>query len=215
MKPDKKQVPQLIVLGLLVLGCVGYVSFQVMTPSAAPDPKQAEAKSEQTKVVVTTASVASAVPDNTAYRVFPGLSTVPSRRDPFIPQALPGAIDLNAPTPGVKQVRPVNTQPMPFGKLPKIDIKPLNPFGGSGASTGLPHPPAAVEQEPKFTLTGVVRGTENVAIIYGGDGGRYVVRQGQMIEGRFKVLMVLSDAVVLSDKGRRIYVRLGGEQNAS
>ena len=34
MKLDKKQIPQLVALGLLVLACVGYVSFTLVKPSA-------------------------------------------------------------------------------------------------------------------------------------------------------------------------------------
>ena len=35
MKLDKKQIPQLVVLGLLLLICIGYVSFKFMKPPAA------------------------------------------------------------------------------------------------------------------------------------------------------------------------------------
>jgi hypothetical protein len=105
---------------------------------------------------------------------------------------------------------------MSFAKLPKIDIKPLNPFGGMSSPTGMSRPTVTAPPEPKFVLTGVVRGggSQNVAILKAGEG-RYVVRQGQTIDGRYRVIVVMSDAVVLLDGTRRIYVRLGGEPNAS
>lgn len=214
MKTDKKQLPQLIILGVLVVACIGFVSFQFMggkpvenaaKPSGGSDTQTTDTASPKTSVVVTEDVVASGV--------FPELATVPSRRDPFVEQPLPGQ-KAN------EMVVAVNTTPKPrnltspsFGPLPKIGVPPLNPFGaGQGSAAQLP---SEAPQEIKFSLTGVVRGDQNVAILRTSDGGRYVVRQNESVNGRYKVLMVTDDAVVLSDGGRRIYVKLGGEQNAS
>lgn len=212
MKQDNKQVPQLIVLGLLVLACIGYVSFKVMSPSDSQKMKPAAAKSAQQNAAGETEAAASVVQEHPSE--FPNLTAVPSRRDPFIPQRMPGAIEDPAETKQASKPQPVGVNPMPYKKLPRLEIKPINPFGGSRLSSDVPRPPENPDAQPKFVLTGVVRGDENVAILRAGDG-RYVVKQGQVIEGRYRVLLVMSDAVVLSDKGRRIFVRLGGEQNAS
>jgi len=215
MKQDNKQIPQLIVLGVLVLACVSYVSFKVMRPGPARPTEAPAATTTESSPVSQPEAAVVVMPDAGAFSVFPDLARVLDRRDPFAPQPLPGAKQNTSVSVQTPRPRPLNTQPMPFGKLPKIDVKPFNPFGGSGNTAVLPNPPTDTPQEPKFTLTGVVRGTENVAILRSGEGGRYVVRQGQTIEGRYRVIMVMGDAVVLSDRGRRIYVRLGGEQNAS
>src|SRR5690554_1739737 len=42
MKPDNKQLPQLIVLGVLLLACIGYIGMKVV-PKPAPAPAQSEA----------------------------------------------------------------------------------------------------------------------------------------------------------------------------
>jgi hypothetical protein len=215
MKPDSKQVPQLVILGVLVLMCVGYVSFRVMGPGPTKHPKKPDSPPAESTAARPSDAMASVTQETGANSVFPDLARVPNRRDPFTPLALPGAIEEDSTRRANLKPRPTNLRSMGLGKLPRIDVKPINPFGGSGSPVSVPHPPADTAQQPKFTLTGVVRGTENVAILRVGDGGRYVVKQGQMIEGHYKVILVMSDAVVLSENGRRIYVRLGGEQNAS
>ncbi len=213
MKTDKKQLPQLIALGVLVVGCVCFVSFQfflnkpaenAVKPQSAPEASQASEPSADTTTAVTEDAVASGV--------FPELAVSPPRRDPFAEQPLPGQ-RIEGPVQVVRvPENPVNLTPPSFGPLPKIGVTPLNPFG-SGQSLG--GQTAEAPQETKFSLTGVVRGDQNVAILRTSDGGRYIVKQNESVNGRYKVLMVTDDAVVLSDGGRRIYVKLGGEQNAS
>lgn len=217
MKPDKKQIPQLIVLGLLVLVCIGYVSFQVMKPGDVKPTRKTDSATVQSAAAEPEAK-ALITPDTGAISVFPDLSRSLSRRDPFVPQRLPGEMppdDTGASRVRNTRPRPTNMRLTPFaGKLPRFDIKPIDPFDSAGGSS-LPKPPTRASEPPKFVLTGVIRGAENVAILRVGTEGRYVVKQGQTIEGRYTVLLVMSDAVVLNDRGRRIFVRLGGEQNAS
>ena len=64
-------------------------------------------------------------------------------------------------------------------------------------------------------ITGVIRGAQNVAIIRSGDKGHYIVKQGQLIDGRYRVLSVTNDGAVLAYKDRRIHLKLGGAKNAS
>jgi hypothetical protein len=203
MKLDKKQIPQLIVLGVLVIVCIGYVSFSVFSPKqAAPRPPAEKAASTAASEAETSASQESAVlPPGE----FPEMMGATVRRDPFTPQIAATAEQLAA-TP----------KPARHGaglKNLSGGVPPINPFKGpSGAMPGmLPVP----EKEPEFVLTGIIRGAENVAIIRVGDTGRHIVREGQLIDGRYRVMRVTDDGAVLVYKNRRIDVRLGGAKNAN
>lgn len=223
MSLEKKQVPQLIVLGVLVVGCVGVVSFQLSAGKrAAPKAKptaiakaqvdkaagESTAKNEESDAT----KMAMAIPD-----VFPNLGTAPARRDPFKPAALSGGIlpePPSRPRPAASQQPRTTVNPTSSGALP------VNPFRNMGQGSGtsvIPAPTnvAPVEPDPQFTLTGVIRGEQDVAIIRSGQNGRYVVRQGQLIEGRYKVLSISDTGAVLAYKNRRIHVKLGGVKNAS
>ena len=202
MKPDNKQLPRLIVLGVLVLLCVGYVSFKVLSPST-PAPRAPKPAKEAA------ASTASVVPDTSAAQLFAGLGATPARRDPFMPQALPPAEseDTEPANPPTK-IRPVSIVRPNLGKLPKINIGPFNPFGQSSRTL-----PAITVAEPTYTLTGVVRGDQNVVIVRSGDNARHIVKQGQLIDGRYRVLAVTDEGAVLANGNRRIYMKLGGVKN--
>jgi hypothetical protein len=67
--------------------------------------------------------------------------------------------------------------------------------------------------EPTYTLTGVVRGEENVVIVHSSDNTRHIVKQGQLIDGRYRVLSVTEDGAVLANGNRRMYMKLGGVKN--
>ena len=95
---------------------------------------------------------------------------------------------------------------------PRIEANPFNPFSAKSVSTTKIE---VQDETPDFALTGVIRGEKNVAIIRSGEGGRYIVRQGQLIGGRYKVESVSDDGATLVYKNRRIYVKLGGVKNAS
>jgi len=229
MQPDKKQNVQLVVLGVLVVAFVGFLSFNFLAPKKSVPKTQPAAKAIATdQHRADEASEGSAddaaeiTPDSAVAGVFPDLLRIPARRDPFLPQKLPSTEPENRENRAPRLRPQLQTRPLvanPFANVPRISVPPVNPFGAANRNSGTL--PAATEQrddQPVFVLTGVVRGVENVAIIRTGekgDEGRYVVKQGQLIEGRYRVLYVTPEAVVLADKNRRIYVRLGGAKNAS
>jgi len=205
MKPDNKHLPQLIVLGSLVLVCVGYVSFKVLSPSTPAPQAGASAKEAGP-------STASVVPDTSAAQVLSGLGAPPARRDPFMPQALPVAESEETHAAQVmSKTRPVSIFPTGTGKLPKLN--PFNPFGQGSSRASVTTLPIKTEPEPSYTLTGVVRGEENVVIVRSGDNTRHIVRQGQLIDGRYRVLLVTEDGAVLANGNRRMYMKLGGVKN--
>ena len=225
MKLDKKQIPQLIVLGILVIICIGYISFTVLKPKAVPPAPAQQAK----KSAVDTNGEAAGNLRIVSTNIFPGLNTPEARRDPFAVQKLPGA-----------ELEETNFQPVMHStstskptQIVKIreqsgNVPPLIPITGNLASaqsnTTVPSQPGTQvgltaipveEQDPQFIITGVIRGERNIAIIRVGNTERHVVKQGQIIDGRYKVLSVTEDGAVLACKNRRIYLKLGGDRNAS
>jgi len=227
MKPDKKQVPQLIVLGLLTVAFIGFLSFNFLAPKTekkletttasvtSPNNKQDDKADADTQATATVA------PESQVLGVFPDLAAIPARRDPFAPQKLGEPVSEVASTAIRRNAAPKPTSfirpSQGLGRVPSLSIPPMNPYNiGSDNSGRLPRVSvAAAEQDPQFTLTGVIRGDGNVVILRTSDNGRYVLKQGQLIDGRYRVLYVTSDSVVLAYKNRRIHVRLGGAKNAS
>lgn len=204
MKLDKKQIPQLTILGLLVIGCMGYVSFTLAKPAETAKPA---VESKAAAVAEVTAE-----PRLAQLGIFPALAAPVARRDPFVVQSLGAAEVTNAPN--TQQTVPMAALPkLGFGKIP-----PLLPFGNSGVGPGavprLTIVPT-VEPDPAFALTGVIRGDHNVAIIRVGASERHIVAEGQTIDGRYRVLSVTEDGAVLANKDRRIHLRLGGVRNAN
>lgn len=221
MKLDKKQLPQLAVLGLLVVACVGVVAFQFAGPrrSAPPAPivndrSRAPDRASEEAAGPRSARVASADLGAVPASVFPSLMSTPARRDPFRPSTLPGAVEISTRPPAGRQ----NGRATTAGGLAKNPL-PFNPFRDISQGSG----PAALTQgqvaqvlpepDPEFTLTGVIRGHSNVAIIRTGEGGRHIVKQGQFIDGRYRVVSVTENGAVLAHNNRRIYVKLGGVKN--
>lgn len=215
MKLDKKQIPQLIVLGLLVMVCIGYVSFTVTKPAPAQKAAQ-KIKAGSEEKLITSESFSGSIPSE----VFPNVTSTLPRRDPFATQALsPDAaiqtsqkITINPvqPKPN-KTFRPIENS----GNVPGINVNAINPFIQPNVQVAVQPEAHQPPPEPQFVLTGIIRGSQNVAIIKSDSGGRHVVREGQLIDGRYKVQSVSDDGVVLVNQNRRIFVKLGGVKNAS
>lgn len=210
MKPDKKQIPQLVVLGLLVVTCIGYVSFTVFKKPATEPAPEPTAVSQASRASAMIRMAPQAIP---ATSTFPDLSAPIPRRDPFTIQSL----DIE---PGPELAQPSNIKPIAATscsiKIPSIKVPPLVPMGSfsTGPAPSLSVVPAENE-DPSFVLTGVIRGIHNVAVIRVGNSERYVVTQGQTIRGRYRVLYIFHDAVVLDCIDHRIHLKLGGVPNAS
>lgn len=209
MKPDKKQLPQLIALGALLLICIGYIGFKVAAPKAPPPPPPPakEKPADKTaEVEETDASMAVKLP-------------AVEKRDPFSPvmvASLPGApassyvpprrlsqmqdMIPRRPVPRITTPLHIEPMPMPVPAMPQTTL----------ASVPAPVPAPA---DPAFVVTGVIRGESNVAIIRVGDE-RHIVRQNQLINGTYKVVSVTDNGVVLAASDHRISLKLGGEKNA-
>lgn len=218
MKPDKQQVPQLIVLGVLVLFCIGYVSFKVLSPSSQKPPAPVNKAIHKADSSSTSSESKDAEASNIPIGTFPDLTVAQPRRDPFAPVISGGTNNVELPKP-VAEPRPtpapVRVVSNPTQRIPRIEANPFNPFSRTTSKPIQTEQIQVQEQDPEFTLTGVIRGERNVAIIRSGESGRYVVKQGQLIDGRYKVESVSDDGATLVYKGRRIHVKLGGVKNAS
>jgi len=212
MKLDKKQIPQLVVLGLLLLICIGYVSFKFMKPPAAGPAPAAKQSAKANTAGNALVQVQAEPVLSTA--TFPDLGAPIPRRDPFTVQNLEG---VGAPKPN----KPANSKANPVAqravRAASGRVPPLIPMGSFANVSAVQSTavPSTANPDPLFVLTGVVRGRENVAIIRVGNSERYVVKQGQLIGGRYRVLSVSPDGVVLACKNRRIHLKLGGVPNAS
>lgn len=221
MKLDKKQLPQLAVLGLLVVACVGVVAFQFVghRRSAPPAPavsdrSRAPDRAAEEPVGPKSARVASVDLGAVPASVFPNLMSTPTRRDPFRPSALPGAVEVRTrPPAGWQNSRATIPGGLAQNPLPFNPFKDISQGSGPAALTQGRAAQVVPEPDPEFTLTGVIRGHSNVAIIRTGEGGRHIVKQGQFIDGRYRVVSVTENGAVLAHNNRRIYVKLGGVKN--
>ena len=228
MKVEKKQTVQLAVLGILVVGCVGYLSFSLMAPKP---PAGGTANKAHVKDEANSASGKGALgididiaTDSQGSGLDEGPASLLARRDPFVPQKLPTAeTPVPQPTTPARHVpRLLRNVMNSTVRVPPINIKPLNPFRAQSApevsaqtatqdSTQVQEKP---EPEDEIVITGVVRGENNVAIVRIGGTGRHVVTEGQTIDGRYQVASVTGDGAVLVYKNRHIPVKLGGVKNA-
>ena len=221
MNPDKKRM-QMLVMGVLVLalGTVCFISFRGASSPPGPPPsplnqaiKHGPASRPGAAAQATTGIVEETLVADTG----PALAPLP-RRDPFAQQHIAGE-KLAGDKP--KAPAPARAQAPSTAKVPV-----LNPFSQTGPDSFGRSPysqspivarPKSVEQEkePSFVLTGVVRGSENVAIIRVGDKERHIVKQGQTIDGGYKLLSISNTGVVLVHNNRRIHCKIGGVKNAS
>lgn len=125
-------------------------------------------------------------------------------KDPFTPRVVPKAAPAHQPTfsAGSRPLPLVSQAAGPL--LPVIPTLPVGPIGVGGDST------QDIDPTQGLKLTGVVEGEVNVAIIRGGENVRYIVREGQSIDGKFIVESVTKNGVCLKYEGKRFFLKLGG-----
>jgi hypothetical protein len=205
---DKKQIIQIVALGVLLLSFVGYLSFKLMTPkAAAPKPVvEASKPADTVKAEATpeTTPTPGAVPTplvavqatNMSSDISPGSGL----RDPFAPAIIP----LTS-----IPIQPRNhTQLASNAHVPPMAIPPIGAAGDTQA-TAQPQP----DPMPQFVLTGVVTGRKNIAIVKLGEA-RYIVEEGRKINGLYQVVSVSQEGVLLSHNGQSVFLKLGGDGNA-
>lgn len=239
MKPlDKKQLPQIIALGILTAGAGTYaavrlaapgpVSAQTHSAAVAPAPvsavKPGDPRLSSTKPgTAVPAGIVAATSTSDAPPPAPGM------RDPFAvgysdtaagPGSVPSTPALPALMPG-KQVAAVGKlSPMPISPAPMFGLPLAPPLPGGNheqALPGLPLGPSALAVSitaapapPAWTVTGVLAGADGkVAILRSGDARR-IVRSGDFVDGTYRVTAVSRTAVILRH-GLLVYqIKLGG-----
>lgn len=179
-----------------------------MNPKAAPPPAAPAA----VKHVSTTA------PSPAAAGMVKRLAVATYTKDPFTP--LVSFEDSTTPAKVAVSQPPVRLTEMFHGGLPMpgSTLTPLRPFEApvvtvpqmvkpSTAPAASPTVPDKAEMP--YTLTGVVLGSPNVAILRHSDGSRRVARAGDMLDGTFRLVAIGEDTVTIAGDGNRFELKLG------
>ena len=200
---DNRDMPKYIAIGLLAAVLIGCVVYQFVghKTGAAPSPPAAAVSPAPKKPA---APLPAAAANTDAKQVVPQAGQVavaPARRDPFAAWITPDQFNV--------EPNPVVPRPTRLASLPPL-VPPS--FRGDLSISPIPSMNAAAggDPVPQFQLTGVVSGATGVAIIRNGESERYIVREGQSINGKYLVRSVGRDGVVLTHGSRRIYLKLGG-----
>jgi len=209
MKLDKAQRTQVIALAGLIAVLVGYGVYTMTGKKGPPFPPpvhQSSAETEQARQLAGAPASSAVQVAELAVNVGPA-----ARRDPFAP-----CVTAEQPSRPAQPARPLP-------RLPRQEGLPILPMGSANVALdvrprlpGVEIGPAAfVAPEPQFVLTGIIKGDINVAIIRVGSSGRHIVREGQMIDGNYRVRAIKRGGVVLTRGSHSIYLKLGGTTNAS
>ena len=204
MKLDK-QTKQYAFLVLLAVALVGYIAYTIIASG-----KTAAPVTKSSRTTTDTADASSTDGQTLSYGVvpnivFPGLDIPSPRRDPFSIQDSEMSMTKN-PAAGSSKVP----------KIPAITRNPLKPFNPFSALKNMSAPLPKIgkltiipPEQP--SLSGVIMGPNNVAIMnYGGK--TYVVDEGSFFAGRYRLLRVTKNSVVLQNKSTQIHIGLGGSK---
>lgn len=204
MKIDDSQKKQLIILCCLVAVLVSVGAYRVIGLSGrvatqGHEPSQAIEESNQ---------AAAGQGDENENQLAPKAPTEVSvsaqrSRDPFQPQIVPEAARSQAPANMVREQAPLIAQGTP---LPLVGPFPPQSIGFE--------PIPASEEDPAraLRLTGVIEGDTNIAIIRGAGGERYIVREGQKIDGKYVVQSISRAGVRLRFKDKSFVLGLADNQ---
>jgi len=225
---DKKDLPKLILLVVLTVVVFGYAAFAIVKPAqtnAATRPA-----GSQDDLTGTAGQIPAAVTQEAADT---GMAIPTVGKDPFIPNG-PAAIEPDpagsGPVPYVAPLPQVPSLPSSgrrgmaggppnwTGPRSSYGVNPLPLPAPAGYGQGGPVAPVPVEPPPapEYSVTGIVRGEMDVAILRGGAGGeeRRFVRVGDPVGNGFVVAAIQADGVVIKSGDRRILLKLGDDSRA-
>lgn len=184
MKNDNKKT-QIISLAVLVLLVLGLGIFRIIgsnTQAASGAKPGVAAKSTAKKpsdtgsVVVLNTSAESPVEEN------------PS--DPFIPKVIP------AEDKPIMEMRSQPSLPIKMQQMPAFNTTPLINQNVKPLPINMPNIQKA-DPGSELKVCGVIEGDQNVAIIRAGANARYIVRVGQVVDGRYTVKSISKAGVLL------------------
>ena len=226
MKPlDKKQIPQVIVLAVVAVAFFAYFALKLIlpTPAAAKTGPGVTLAATPTPAAGTPVVPVPAVAADAALTAPP---PGPGMRDPFVPAILDAATQPPAPAPaartvstkGPSETHPFSVAPLP---IPSVQALPFPPAVSAGPANGRKNraaglaPLAVAPPPPAWVVTGVLQsGPVHIAILRDGEARRFV-KQGDFVDGEYKVVLVTRQTVILGHGAIRFVLPLGGAKPAS
>jgi hypothetical protein len=201
MKANRNKQVQIVILCALAavvlgLGAVRIVGGGMQTQ---PDPTATKVPDEQPARSEVTAPVPDAlVSDKPA-------SNKLASRDPFAPQ-----MDLAPEAPRPPNAGGATAAVNVSARVPPFPF--ISPFSDGPANVL----PVAQQEDPAsaLRLTGVIEGKMNVAIIRGPDNKRYIVREGQTIDGLYVVQKISRSGVTIKYNGKALFLTLGSRESS-
>lgn len=227
---DKKQLPQVIVMGVLSLGLLGYAASILMAPP--PTARAAAAPGAPAAAATPVASTAGAAPATSTSTVdgsepVAGLidAVAPSQtmRDPFVsciqqittpttpaPPPVSTAVQ-NFLKPPTQTVAAMPAMPSASVIRPLSDTPPILPSMTAIQPAAAPPPPLTV-----WTVTGVLFGSgsaKKIAVLRSADSRRYVAL-GSMVDDQYRLIGIDRFGVTLQQGKTRLRLKLGGDAPA-
>jgi len=241
-KLDKKQIPQFAALCVLSAGVFGYFIVKIVVPSpaaAGTRPRPAPVVAAETPVGASPAKAATASTTTTDGTDTPAPAPTPGMRDPFavgfVDPALTAATTPAAPAAGlaaapepvkdsapqVATIREVSPAPVSAPGLQALPpgLQALPPMGGAPGTPDAPEKAApagallpAPTPAPLWAVTGVLQSPGgSVAILRNGDARR-IVRNGDSVDGLYRVVAVTRSAVMLRHGNTFYHLALGADK---
>ncbi|MCL6628340.1 MAG: hypothetical protein K6U00_01910 [Armatimonadetes bacterium] len=208
MKITENQKTQVIILSCLIIAVVIFGIYRMLGTTTQASPKVG-VDSQAKKVAEKAASIENQAPANEQPMVRVALGDVKAR-DPFTPQVGPKVQSSASTTSGISR----SIVPPSIGSIPPLTE--ITPIGSP--TIRLVSNDSEKEALSDLRLTGVIEGDTNVAIFRLNDNTRYIVREGQVIDGRFTVESISRLGVRLRSKHGHLFVKLGaslGSQNTA
>lgn len=199
MKITENQRTQVIILSCLMIAVIIFGVYRMLGTTTQASSKTSTA-SQTNKIPQKANSTENQAPDNEQPAVRVALGDV-KVRDPFTPQVGPKVESSTHST----SLATRSIVPPTIGSIPPLtEIAPI----GSPAIR-LVSNDSEKETLPDIRLTGVIEGDTNVAIFRLNDDTRYIVREGQVINGMFTVESITRLGVRLRSKHGVLFVKLG------
>jgi hypothetical protein len=211
MKIPENQKTQIIVLFCLLMAVIAFGAYRILGTKTQASPKATVSKQ-------VSKSVDKSNPTENQYQKVDQqtvqVATAETQaRDPFTPQVGPKDESTSEKTANsrsnLKIVPPTVVGPIP----PITSIQPIE-----APSSQTANEENEAESLPDLRLTGVIEGETNVAIFRLGDNIRYIVREGQFVDGRFLVESISRAGVKLRYRNKSFTIKPGGSlvcQNTS
>jgi len=190
----KEDTAKIVVLSAILVALLVYIGFRYS--SLAREHRQRLAAAHQLLPQVSPPLVT-----GSARAALTGLPVSPPRRDPFNP-LVPSGRQMSSPAASPSRpAGPAATQLPPSALFPPT-LPPL--FGpGQAPVTGVTPGPDVLY------LSGIIKGNPDIAVLRRGEN-RYIVHQGDLIEGRYRVMAIGPGRVTLREGKNSYTLKLGG-----